>query len=154
MSNSQPLIVQSDHGILAETDNPLYPEVRETLGRFAELVKSPEHIHTYRITSLSLWNAVALGLTAAEIKTFLADHSKYPLPGNVVSEIDHVTARYGKIELHPSDDPGTLVLKILDPAISAQVAVHPKALQILSPHRLPGSSLCPRFIGGPLNRFS
>ena len=151
-SNSQPLIVQSDHGILAETDNPLYPEVRETLGRFAELVKSPEHIHTYRITSLSLWNAAALGMTAGEIKTFLAAHSKYPLPGNVVSEIEHVTARYGKIELHPSDRPGTLVLKVLDPAIAGQVAVHPKAAQILSTTGTPGEFALPAVHRGTIKQ--
>ena len=126
--------------------------MRETLGRFAELVKSPEHIHTYRITSLSLWNAAALGMTAGEIKTFLAAHSKYPLPGNVVSEIEHVTARYGKIELHPSESAGTLVLKVLDPAIAGQVAVHPKAAHILSATGTPGEFALPAVHRGTIKQ--
>ena len=58
-SVSNPLIVQSDNSLLLETDNPLFEEVRDYLVLFAELVKSPEHIHTYRLTPLSLWNAFA-----------------------------------------------------------------------------------------------
>jgi DNA excision repair protein ERCC-3 len=57
-----PLIVQSDHTLLLEVHNPLYEPARTAIGAFAELEKSPEHIHTYRITPLSLWNAAAAGL--------------------------------------------------------------------------------------------
>lgn len=152
MINNQPLIVQSDHGILAETDHPLYSEVRETLGRFAELVKSPEHIHTYRITSLSLWNAAALGMTAGGIKGFLTAHSKYSLPGNVVSEIDHVLARYGKIELHATGDPGVLKLVVLDPAIAAQVSIHPKAVEFIKPNGEPGEFSLPAVHRGTIKQ--
>ena len=58
-----PLIVQSDRSILLETDGPLFENARDVVASFAELVKSPEHIHTYRITPLSLWNAAAAGMT-------------------------------------------------------------------------------------------
>ncbi|HUU69543.1 MAG TPA: helicase-associated domain-containing protein, partial [Planctomycetota bacterium] len=58
-----PLIVQSDRTLLLEVDNPRYEDARDQLARFAELEKSPEHIHTYRISTLSLWNAAAAGLT-------------------------------------------------------------------------------------------
>ena len=58
-----PLIVQSDHTVLLEVHNPLYEPARTAIGAFAELEKSPEHIHTYRITPLSLWNAAAAGLS-------------------------------------------------------------------------------------------
>ena len=64
---SNPLIVQSDHTVLIEVDNPLYSEARNRLARFAELVKSPEHIHTYKITPLSIWNACAAGMKADEL---------------------------------------------------------------------------------------
>src|ERR687888_2448651 len=57
-----PCIVQSDHTILVEVHSPHYPEARDALARFAELVKSPEHVHTYRITPLSIWNACAAGM--------------------------------------------------------------------------------------------
>ena len=58
-----PLIVQSDKTVLLEVDNDRYTDARDLLARFAELVKSPEHVHTYRISPLSLWNAAAIGLT-------------------------------------------------------------------------------------------
>ena len=58
---SNPLIVQGDHSVLLEANNPLHEEARDFLARFAELEKSPEHIHTYRISPLSLWNAAAAG---------------------------------------------------------------------------------------------
>ena len=62
--STNPLIVQGDRTILVEVDNARYAEARDALAPFAELEKSPEHIHTYRLTNLSLWNAAAAGLTA------------------------------------------------------------------------------------------
>ncbi|TMQ33906.1 MAG: helicase, partial [Planctomycetota bacterium] len=64
---SNPLIVQGDRSILVEVDNPKYAKARDALAPFAELEKSPEHIHTYRLTPLSLWNAAAAGHTAEEM---------------------------------------------------------------------------------------
>ena len=61
---ANPLIVQGDRTILLEVDNPLYAEARDAIAPFAELEKSPEHIHTYRLTPLSLWNAAAAGMSA------------------------------------------------------------------------------------------
>ena len=72
-----PLIVQGDGSLLLEVDNDLYGEVRDFLARFADLEKSPEHIHTYRITSLSLWNAAGAGLTVAELGEGLLRYTKY-----------------------------------------------------------------------------
>src|SRR5205085_9704539 len=82
-----PLIVQSDRSILVEVDNPLYAEARDALAPFAELEKSPEHIHTYRITDLSLWNAAAAGHTAAQMVDVLTRYSKFPLPSNLAVDI-------------------------------------------------------------------
>jgi len=59
-----PLIIQSDHTVLLEVDGPRYPDCRDALAGFAELVKSPEHIHTYRVSPLSIWNAAASGFSA------------------------------------------------------------------------------------------
>ena len=64
---ANPLVIQSDKSVLLEVDNDLYADARDALARFAELEKSPEYIHTYRISPLSLWNAAAAGLGAAEI---------------------------------------------------------------------------------------
>ena len=70
-----PLIVQGDHTVLVEVDSPRYAEARDELVRFAELVKSPEHIHTYRITPLSIWNACAAGVEPEQIIEALHGYS-------------------------------------------------------------------------------
>jgi hypothetical protein len=82
--NEGPLIVQGDRTILAEVASPRYPEARDALARFAELVKSPEHVHTYRITPLSIWNACAAGEKAAEMIEILRSLSRYPVPDHII----------------------------------------------------------------------
>jgi DNA excision repair protein ERCC-3 len=104
-----PLIVQSDGTILAETAAPAYTVARERLARFAELEKSPEHVHTYRVTPLSLWNAAAAGVTADEVERALAEHSKYDLPQNVLAGIRDQIARYGRLWLERDGDGLALV---------------------------------------------
>jgi DNA excision repair protein ERCC-3 len=94
-----PLIVQGDRTVLLEVNNPHYEAARDLLARFAELEKSPEYIHTYRITSLSLWNAAAAGTTAKTILDGLNQYTKYPLPENVTFEIHEAIHRYGKVRL-------------------------------------------------------
>jgi len=94
-----PLIVQSDRTLLLEVAHPAFEEVRDELTRFAELVKSPEYIHTFRITPLSLWNASASGVTCAEMASTLNRWSKYPLPQNLLQEIEDHGTRYGKLRL-------------------------------------------------------
>src|SRR3954469_23930175 len=84
---SNPLIVQGDRTIFVEVDNPLYAEARDALAPFAELEKSPEHIHTYRLTPLSLWNAAAAGHTAEQMVDALATYSKFPLPPNLAVDL-------------------------------------------------------------------
>jgi len=86
-----PLIVQSDHTVLLEVDNPHHAAARDALARFAELIKSPEHIHTYRITPLSIWNACAVGETGDRIVETLRGLSKYPLPGHVAASVRDFT---------------------------------------------------------------
>jgi DNA excision repair protein ERCC-3 len=98
-----PLIVQSDRTVLLETANPRFEEARDSLSVFAELVKSPEHIHTYRITPLSLWNAAALGYTAARVKEELTNLGKYPVPDNLIADIDDFMKRYGQLKLIEDD---------------------------------------------------
>ena len=101
-----PLIVQGDRTVLLEVNNSDYEEARDHLARFAELEKSPEYIHTYRISSLSLWNAAAAGLGAVEILEGLHRFTKYPIPENVAFEIKEAIRRYGRVRLtrDPYDD--------------------------------------------------
>lgn len=106
----RPVIVQSDRSILLETDGPSFEDARDSIAAFAELMKSPEHIHTYRITPLSLWNAAAAGMTAQEIIDSLLRFSKYEVPQNVLVDIRDTVARYGRLKLHKVED-GRLVLQ-------------------------------------------
>ena len=94
-----PVIVQSDNTVLLEVDNPLFIPARNSLSRFAELEKSPEHIHTYRLSPISLWNAASLGYTSDEVLEDLTRFSKYELPQNIHFEITELMARYGKLKL-------------------------------------------------------
>jgi len=94
-----PLIVQSDRTVLLEVDGPRYADARDALAVFAELVKSPEHIHTYRITPLSIWNAKAAGHSADEMVEVLTSLAKYPVPQNIVRDIQDYAARYGRVRL-------------------------------------------------------
>lgn len=107
-----PLIVQSDRSVLLEVMNPLFEEARDLLATFAELVKSPEHIHTYRITPLSLWNAAASGLTADAILEGLAHLSKFALPDSLKQDIADYIARYGRVQM--VKERGDLLLRSAD----------------------------------------
>ena len=113
-----PLIVQGDRTVLLEVNNAHYEEARDHLARFAELEKSPEYIHTYRISSLSLWNAASAGLNAGEILEGLYQLAKYPLPDNVVVEIKEAISRYGRVRLtRDPNDPTRLRLMSDDPLL-------------------------------------
>src|SRR5947209_3748305 len=96
---TNPLIVQGDRTVLVEVDNPPYVEARDALAPFADLEKSPEHIHTYRLTDLSLWNAAAAGLSADAMLDVLKRYAKYPVPPNILSEIPERVGRYGRVKL-------------------------------------------------------
>ena len=109
LNPENPLIVQSDRSIILEADHPRFGEVRDRLMLFAELEKSPEHIHMYRITALSLWNAGASGADAGEILEFLEEVSKYPVPVNIAKEITDAVGSYGRLELI-GDGRGGIVL--------------------------------------------
>jgi DNA excision repair protein ERCC-3 len=114
------MIVQSDRTILLEVDHPLYAEARDALAQFAELEKSPEHIHTYRLTPLSLWNAAAAGLDAPGVLSMLDQFSKYPLPPNIVSDIREYIGRYGRMKL--IKDGNNLALISEDTALITEVS--------------------------------
>ncbi|MDP3892091.1 helicase-associated domain-containing protein, partial [Nocardioides sp.] len=81
--NDGPLIVQSDKTLLLEIDHERAADCRKAIAPFAELERSPEHIHTYRLTPLSLWNAAAAGLDSADILQALDEYGKYAVPQNI-----------------------------------------------------------------------
>ena len=119
MTIDNPLIVQSDHTALLEVDHPRAEECRAGLARFAELEKSPEHVHTYRITPLSLWNARAAGMSAEEMVEILRANSRYAVPGSILVEIADQVARYGRLQLTKVDD--HLELSTEEPAVLEEV---------------------------------
>src|SRR2546422_10899174 len=104
-----PLIVQGDRSILVEVDNPYYTAARDAIAPFAELEKSPEHIHTYRLTPLSLWNAAAAGTTPQQVIEALQKFSKFPIPHNLLTDIRDLISRFGRVRLRKED--GGLVLE-------------------------------------------
>lgn len=114
-----PLIIQSDRTLLLEVANPLFEEVRDAISPFADLLKSPEYIHTYRITPLSLWNAASIGLTADEIITTLERYAKYGVPEMIRKEITETIRRYGILKLISQD--GKLFLTTEDPLTLKEV---------------------------------
>src|SRR5438876_275459 len=126
---ANPFIVQSDRSVLVEVDNPKYAAARDALAPFAELEKSPEHVHTYRITPLSLWNAAAAGMTADQMMVVLARYSKFPLPSNLAIDLDDLVGRYGRVRLEKLDD--ALRLVCTDERLLEELARQPKLREYL-----------------------
>ena len=123
---NNPLIVQSDRTALLEVDNPRYTECRDLLAGFCELIKSPEHIHTYRLTPLSLWNARAAGMTSEEMIATLEAYSKYDVPGNILHDVRDYVGRYGRLKLFMRD--GQLLLQADDNLLMTEIR-HNKQIQ-------------------------
>lgn len=97
--SENPLIVQSDRTLLLDVHAPLAEECRAALIPFAELVRSPEHLHTYQISSLSLWNAESSGFTGEQAVEVLKKFSRYEIPQSVVVWIEETSGRFGKLRL-------------------------------------------------------
>jgi len=135
-----PLIVQSDMTLLLETTGAFYEPARDFVCQFAELRKSPEYLHTYGITSLSLWNAASVGITFQEITDGLKKFSKYAIPPHVLTEIRELLGRFGKIQLIKKDDTGDLILISKDQYAILEILSSPQAkaliAQQLSPNEL------------------
>jgi DNA excision repair protein ERCC-3 len=113
------IIVQGDLTILLETDHPLYEEVRDVLSGFAEMVKSPEYIHTYKLTQLSLWNAASAGLSPERVIEELRRFSRYEPPKIVISRILDWGRRYGRVKLLIED--GGFILRCDDAYLAAEL---------------------------------
>lgn len=129
-----PLIVQSDNTLLMDVHDPGFEEARPAIGVFAELEKSPEHIHTYRITPLSLWNAASAGVTAESILESLNRWSRFPLPSNVIYQIQDTLDRFGKLRLHPGPTEDKLYLEVTDPMIRKELQNQKRVAPFLEDH--------------------
>lgn len=127
---SGPLIVQSDKTALLEVDHPLASEARHELAVFAELERAPEHIHTYRITKLGLWNARAAGHDSDFVLGVLDRFAKFAVPTSVRTDITETMNRYGRLTIQ-RDDQGELELVSQEPAILAEATKHRKIAELL-----------------------
>ena len=129
MSNG-PLIVQSDKTLLLDIDHILSDECRRAIAAFAELEKSPEHIHTYRLTPLGLWNARAAGHDAEQVIDVLLKYSRFAVPHSLLVDIAETMSRYGRLRLEAHPVHG-LILVSNDPAVLKEVTRGKKVAPML-----------------------
>ncbi len=125
-----PLIVQSDKTLLLEVDHPAADACRQAIAPFAELERAPEHVHTYRLTPLGLWNARAAGHDAEQVVDVLLEHSRYPVPHALLVDVAETMARYGRLQLlkHPTHG---LVLHALDIPVLEEVLRSKKVIPLV-----------------------
>jgi DNA excision repair protein ERCC-3 len=128
-----PLVVQGDHTLLLEVQGPHYQQARDALLAFAELVKNPEYVHTWRITKLSLWNAAAAGHTADEVVGALERWARYPVPENIPVSIRETMGRYGRLQLLRDGD--WLCLRADDPLLMLELQRIASIADLLGPPR-------------------
>jgi len=134
-----PLIVQSDKTILLEVDHPQAVEARHAIAAFAELERAPEHIHSYRLTPLGLWNARAAGLDAEQVLNTLLTYSRFPVPHTLLVDIEETMSRYGRLRLEKDPQHG-LVLRTSDYPVLEEV-LHAKKIQPLLGPRIDGETV-------------
>jgi DNA excision repair protein ERCC-3 len=127
-----PLIVQSDKTALLEVDHPQASDARHDLAIFAELERAPEHIHTYRITKLGLWNARAAGHGSDYVLGVLDKYAKFAIPSSVRVDITETMDRYGKLVIRRSPD-GVLLLTSESAAILLEASRSPRIAALLGP---------------------
>ena len=125
-----PLIVQSDKTLLLEVDHPDAAQARAGIAPFAELERAPEHVHTYRVTPLALWNARAAGHDAEQVVDALVRWSRYPVPQPLLVDVVDTMGRYGRLQLsnHPAHG---LVLTAVDRAVLEEVLRQKKITPML-----------------------
>lgn len=125
-----PLIVQSDKTLLLEVDHPLANETRTAIAPFAELERAPEHVHTYRVTPLALWNARAAGHDAEQVVDALVTYSRYPVPQPLLVDVVDTMARFGRLVL-VNDPAHGLVMSTTDRAVLEEVLRNKKIAPML-----------------------
>ncbi len=130
--NDGPLIVQSDKTLLLEIDHPKAADCRRAIAPFAELERAPEHVHTYRVTPLGLWNARAAGHDAEQVVDALVTYSRYPVPHALLVDVADTMARYGRLRLtkHPTHG---LVLSTTDRPVLEEVLRSKKIAPLVGP---------------------
>lgn len=127
-----PMVVQSDRTVLLEVDHPQAEAARRELAVFAELERAPEHIHTYRLTPLGLWNARAAGVDAESVINTVLEYSRYPVPHALLVDIDQTMTRWGMLVLEKDPIHG-LVLRCDDTPVYEEISRAKKVQPLLGP---------------------
>ncbi len=143
--------MQSDRTVLLEVAHPQAEDARHDLTVFAELERAPEHIHTYRITKLGLWNARAAGHDAAAMLATLEKYSRFPIPQAVSVDITETVARYGRLVIERADD-GALTLTAIDPAVLGEITRARKVAALLFEKRGPTTFVVQPWARGELKQ--
>ncbi|WP_394278761.1 DNA repair helicase XPB [Microbacterium sp.] len=146
-----PLIVQSDRTVLLEVAHPDAENARHELAIFAELERAPEHIHTYRVTRLGLWNARAAGHDAEDMLATLERWAKFPVPPSVSIDIRETVGRYGRLVIE-RDDEGTLILRSTDAAVLAEIARNRRIQPLLLNHPSPDTYVIDAWARGQIKQ--
>ncbi|WP_370944981.1 DNA repair helicase XPB [Amycolatopsis sp. cg5] len=125
-----PLIVQSDKTVLLEVDHPMAADARTAIAPFAELERAPEHVHTYRVTPLALWNARAAGHDAEQVVDALTTYSRFPVPQPLLIDVVDTMGRFGRLQIanHPAHG---LVMSTTDRAVLEEILRHKKISPML-----------------------
>lgn len=132
-TDKKPLIIQSDSSLMLDVHNPFSEQARTDIAVFAELIKSPEHIHTYKINPVSLWNAASAGFSSETIVANLKKWSKYDAPENVIFVIKQTINRYGKLVMEKAESPDTLFIRIEDENIIREIESRKNLNKFLTP---------------------
>jgi len=151
-----PLIVQSDRTVLLEVAHPDAETARHELAIFAELERAPEHIHTYRITRLGLWNARAAGHDADDMLATLDRWSRFPVPASVSMDLRETVNRYGRLVIERADVPGfgdgVLVLRSTDNAVLSEVSRNKRISPLLIGHPNPDTYIVDAWARGQIKQ--
>ena len=147
MNYENPLIVQGDRSLLLDVHAPLAEECRNALIPFAELEKSPEHLHTYKLTPLSLWNAASAGFTADDAVSVLEKYARYDIPKAIPAWIKEVSGRFGKITLEPCEEGEDLLLVTASEAIYREIGANTAVKKYLA-------TAVPEHVEGPSSKFA
>lgn len=129
--HSKSLIVQSDGAVLLDVHSEGAEEARAAIAPFAELEKSPEHLHSYRVSPLSLWNAASAGYSIDAVLGALAAHSRYELPRSLADRLRETYSRWGRVELRPDGE--GLLLACGDAAVAAEIGASRRLAKYLTP---------------------
>ncbi len=143
----KPLIIQSDGSVLLEVLSGVYEEARDAILPFAELIKSPEYVHTYRITPLSLWNAAAIGIRHDEVIENLQKYARYEIPPTVRSRIGDAFERWDAVRLY-RHDAQTLRVEVRSENLLSQLTAKREIAPIIVDHGVSGGFLIPSGIRG------